>query len=658
MTELSKAVFLSYASQDAVAALRICEALRAAGIEVWFDQSELRGGDAWDASIRKQIKACVLFMPIISANTHAREEGYFRLEWKLAVDRSHLMAGTKAFMVPVVIDETSDDDERTPEKFRDVQWTRLPGGETPPTFCQRIKGLLDGAEPHTARVQSDKHIAAASAPAEPTSRWMIPAIGAVLVVLVGGGWVWRMVRAGAVTSSAAVPVPLAVAPEKSIAVLPFVDMSEKHDQEYFSDGLSEELIDRLAQTPDLHVPARTSSFYFKNQHVTVAEIARALGVAHLLEGSVRKAGKELRVTAQLIRVSDGYHLWSDSYDRQVKDVFKVQDDIANEVVQALKATLAHATGLTKDRIENVTAHNLLLQGRFFEQRLGPGDPERAIRAYESAIATDPGYALAWADLSWALIWQVPRGDMDRAGRAASKAVELQPDLAQAYTTRGWYESQVSLDWAAADKDFDTALALDPNNTQALHGKGQLARVFRHYDVSLRYYREIVARDPVNRAALQGLATTLVAAGQAAEAVSIARRVLDLDPDYQYAHSFLSVGLYWNGQVEAARLEAQREPNRSARLTDIAYCEWALHHPAQADAALSELLGISNPDDMKYIAGIYAARGDADRAMQWLERGLHIHSLDLDEVSSDRSFDPIRGDPRFKSFLRKMGLKEA
>ena len=144
MTEPSRAVFLSYASQDAEAAGRICGALRAAGIEVWFDQSELRGGDAWDAAIRKQIKACALFVPVISGNTHSREEGYFRLEWKLAVDRSHLMATSKAFLLPVVIDDTRDDDEQVPDKFRELQWSRLPGGEAPPPFVERVSRLPAG----------------------------------------------------------------------------------------------------------------------------------------------------------------------------------------------------------------------------------------------------------------------------------------------------------------------------------------------------------------------------------------------------------------------------------------------------------------------------------------------------------------------------------
>jgi len=229
-----KAVFLSYASQDAEAARRICDALRAMSVEVWFDQSALRGGDAWDASIRHQIKDCALFVPVISANTQAREEGYFRLEWKLAVDRSHLMADGKAFLLPVVIDATIDVNARVPEKFRDVQWSHLPAGELSTAFAEHVHRLLSGG--------------AAPSAVAPT----------------------RAVPATERAVAAARQEP------PSIAVLPFVNMSSDKEQEYFSDGLSEELLNQLAQIPQLRVIARTSSFSFKGKEVDVATIAKAL----------------------------------------------------------------------------------------------------------------------------------------------------------------------------------------------------------------------------------------------------------------------------------------------------------------------------------------------------------------------------------------------
>jgi hypothetical protein len=289
LTGASRAVFLSYASQDAAAAQRVCDALQASGIEVWFDQSELRGGDAWDLKIRQQFRDCALFIPIISAHTTARPEGYFRLEWSIAEQRSHMIARNKAFIIPVCVDATPESVPDLPESFQRVQWTRLANGATPASFCQRIATLLGSANQPTATPSTPDQPPALAAPVAPRamrrthfSGWMLLA-GALL--LVAGAIAlkpWRLLAARPATTAAAefgstsgpaAPVAAALlvsqgaigaAPERSIAALPFTDMSEKKDQEYFSDGLSEELIDLLTKVPDLRVPARTSSFYFKD----------------------------------------------------------------------------------------------------------------------------------------------------------------------------------------------------------------------------------------------------------------------------------------------------------------------------------------------------------------------------------------------------------
>src|SRR5215469_4766291 len=247
------AVFLSYASQDAEAAKRICEALRAAGIEVWFDQSELRGGDAWDQSIRRQIKNCALFVPVVSRHTHDRAEGYFRLEWKLAVDRSHLIITNKAFLLPVVVDATAEDDENVPDKFREVQWTRLLAGETPPAFVERVQHLLSGETSTTTRAGAASGIVSAIGGRSPASGWwrrFLP-VATVIVVLVAVAYVaverpWISKPAA---SAAFAPPP------HSVAVLPFVNMSGDKEQEYFSDGLTEELLNSLTRINELQVAA-------------------------------------------------------------------------------------------------------------------------------------------------------------------------------------------------------------------------------------------------------------------------------------------------------------------------------------------------------------------------------------------------------------------
>jgi TolB-like protein len=309
----SGAVFLSYASGDAAAAERICTSLRAAGIEVWFDRSELRGGDAWDQSIRKQIKGCALFVPVISRNSHDRDEGYFRLEWKLAVDRCHLMAADKAFLLPVVIDDTRDD-ERVPERFREVQWTRLPNGVTPAEFVERVRALLSGGPATAASSISPVAESFGGTPPAPGRRearkWKPNAVrlvlGAVAVAAVAYFVLGRFAPSRPVTRTG---------PPNSIAVLPLANLSGDPGQQYFSDGLSEDLITALSQFPGLKVIGHSSSFKFRDSKEDSGSIGTKLGVAHLLEGSVRRAGDVVRVSTELIDASDGSTQWSDRYDR-------------------------------------------------------------------------------------------------------------------------------------------------------------------------------------------------------------------------------------------------------------------------------------------------------------------------------------------------------
>jgi TolB-like protein len=358
-----------------------------------------------------------------------------------------------------------------------------------------------------------------------TVRPPLPAIVGLAALAIVAGWFGvRSILQSRHTSSTT-DIGLAainVVNQKSIAVLAFVDMSEKHDQEYFGDGMAEELIDQLAQLTELRVISRTSAFQFKAKSDDARVIGASLTVANILEGSVRRSGDRLRVVVQLVNASDGANRWSHSYDRSANDIFKVQDEIAKDVVQALKIKLLGTLSQRQPPTENLAAHNLLLEGRFFQERWGPGDSQRAIAAYEGAIKADPSYALAWAELSWAKMWLIP-GDYADATRAALRAIELRPDLAQAHATRGWYESLFGYDWDLADAEFNKALALEPQNMRALYGKGRLARVLRKYDESIRYYQAAIERDPVSGFTISGLSSTFIAAGRTAEAVAVAHK---------------------------------------------------------------------------------------------------------------------------------------
>jgi TolB-like protein/Tfp pilus assembly protein PilF len=681
-----RAVFLSYASEDADAAQRICAALRSAGIEVWFDQSELRGGDAWDSAIRKQIRSCALFIPIVSSNTHARIEGYFRLEWKLAVDRSHLLAPDQAFLVPVAIDQTPQSDERLPDRFRELQWTRLPDGNTPPAFVERIARLLsaDTSAAPDSRPGVDSpagdaaRIGAAAASAAPARRpspvlqarraiWPI-----ALAVLVGVGCLalYTLVVSKRATDTSrtpateipAGPVTQSAIPEKSIAVLPFLDMSERKDQEYFSDGLAEELLDLLSQVPDLRVPARTSSFYFKGRTDDVVTIARKLRVAHLLEGSVRRSGNKIRVTAQLIRADNGYHLWSKTYDRDAKDIFQVQDEIANAVVSALKAQLLPAQPLaSRHRTDNTEAFAAYLMGNKLRETDTVESNPQALESYQRAVALDPNYAAAYsgiADAEWRVADMITgeAAGYQRSLAAAEHAIALAPDSADGYWARGGLRMAYYYDWAAAEADFRKALELDPNEVRVLRDYGGLLAARGRTAEALEVMHKGLALDPLSARAWRQLALLELDLGRLAEAKQAAQHLASILPNGYLTRSVTGRIALAEGRYADALTEFRKGDDNSAwKLIGGAMAEHSLGHAAASQAALDELIQ-KHPATLAYqIAGVYAWRGNRDQAFEWLERAYRQHDGGISYIRHDRYLAPLRDDPRYAALLKKLNL---
>jgi TolB-like protein/Tfp pilus assembly protein PilF len=667
------AVFLSYASQDAEAAQRICAALRLAGVEVWFDQSELRGGDSWDRSIRRQIKTCALFLPVISRNTHNRVEGYFRLEWKLAVDRSHLIAADQAFLLPVVIDDTRDDDERVPERFREVQWTRLPAGETPIAFVERLLGLLSAKS--TAGPEARSPAAAAAPPISTASRsapalltrisWLALLIGALAVIGVGYVALDKLVLSKrpvadverpAATSKTA-PV-LSSIPEKSVAVLPFADLSEKHDEEYFSDGLSEELLDHLAQVPDLRVPGRTSSFYFKGKQATIAEIARALGVAHVLEGSVRKSGNTLRVTVQLIQADSGYQLWSKTYDRELKDIFKVQDEVAASVVESLKAKLASAHPASY-RPSNPEAYNQFLLGRQLYNRGLHGD-RLAVEAFRKSTALDPNYAAAYAGLAMAQSSVADFfGDaamLNEAEANADKSVTLAPREADGYAARGYLRAQYTWDWAGAQADLAKALTLEPADVSAQVHYGSLLASLGRLTEAIAATRKAIELDPLSGEAWMELGEYLIANRDFGAANTALRRAHEIRPDSGGSLSELGTLQLVGGHADAALVTfGQISTDPVFRLCGIAMAEHALGHAKESQQALNELMLKFAQVGAYQIAETYAWNGNKEKSFEWLERAYQQRDPGLAFIKWDPLFANLRGDARYQTLVRKMNL---
>jgi TolB-like protein len=671
-------VFLSYASQDADAAQKICEALRAAGMEVFLDQRELRGGDAWDQRIRHEIHDCALFIPMISQHTQERLEGYFRREWKLAIDRTHDMAEQKPFLVPVVVDGTRDQEALVPDAFRAVQWTRLPGGDTPPAFVERIRRLLSPEAAHAsveARPQAAAvpHAAAATRPPassptpSPPTQWVLLMTAAVAVIGLGYLAVDKFVlsKREAGTKQASAPPAQAVTPaqvpEKSIAVLPFVDMSEKHDQEYFSDGLSEELLDLLAKTQGLEVIARTSSFYFKGKQVTIAEIANTLHVAHLLEGSVRKAGRTMRVTAQLIRAKDGVHLWSDTYDRDLKDVFKVQDEIAAAVVKALQVKLLSTPVKAESEPHNTDAYSLYLQGQYFARRASDVDVERGIASLRQAIALAPDFAPAHAELASAYVYVATFGSgaprsLERASAEVGEALRLDPTLRLAQNVRSNL-AIIFWDWAAAKTQLDEALASAPRDPEALFRRGLLARAFGHPDEALVYCRKGLELDPLRVIYHIQLAMLLDGLRRPQEARAAAETAIAISPTVSKAHLLLGLLELNEGHLDAASAAMEREPGEYYRLEGQAIVAFANKRPAESDAALGRLIEAYHDTAAVQIAQAYAYRGERAKAFDWLDRAVAQRDPGLINLKTDPLFAGLRGDTRYKTVLRKMNLPD-
>jgi TolB-like protein len=679
VTEPAKAVFLSYASQDAQAALRICEALRAAGIEVWFDQSELRGGDAWDQKIRQQIRNCALFVPVISQATSARGEGYFRLEWKLAVDRSHLMASDQPFLVPVVIDATAEPTARVPEEFRAVQWTRLPNGETGSRFVEGLARLLspDAAEPTVGSQNQTSAPPPAAKPRSTSSALSIatPIIAVIAFAALGFITFERIGARKAETAAPAAPLPAAAPlaaapareiPEKSIAVMPFLDLSEKKDQEYFSDGLSEELIDLLAKGTDMRVAARTSSFYFKGKQVTIAEIATALGVANVLEGSVRKAGQTLRVTAQLIRASDGFHLWSESYDRELKDVFKVQDEIAENVVTALKAQLsATRAAAGAPRTGNTEAYNEYLIGKQAYRTNTVESVRRAVEAFRRAVALDPKFAAGYAGLGDAQYFlnsltrvdgQTTVEEAKSALAEAEKAIALDPQLAAGYCLRGIVK-MFRWDWEGAELDLKKALELDPHDSTPRRRYGRLMADLGRIPEAVAVERAAAESDPLDAYAQAYLGEYLAVSGQFDAARAAYLRAQEIAPDVQLDVAVPTIDLL-QGRPESLLAAGRRLNNSEAdRLQSIAVAAYTLGHADESNQALGELTEKYGSKMPAYIGQVYAWRGDRDRAFQWLDRAIAVHDRVLEKIKYDFMLARLKDDPRYGALLRKMNLPE-
>jgi TolB-like protein/Tfp pilus assembly protein PilF len=453
-------------------------------------------------------------------------------------------------------------------------------------------------------------------------------------------------------------------PEKSIAVLPFVDMSEKHDQEYFSDGLSEELIEQLTRIPDLRVPARTSSFYFKGKSEDIATIARKLRVAHLLEGSVRKAGNRLRVVAELIRVDSGYHLWSETYDREPNDVFKVQDEIAGAVISELKLKLAAGQQARQSHgTTNTEAYSEYLLARQLADRVDGLDGARhLVEAFRKTIALDPNYVAAYAGLAMAEAdaaeWAGDAAAKQQAFAPAEKAVALGPDEADGYAARGYLRALISWDWARALADLEKAVSIDPQNGTVQWTYPEVLASLGRMPEAIAATKKALEVDPLSAYGWSDLGLYFSAERQFAAAHEALRKSLEIQPDSIYGLSNLAVLQLLEGNAAQSLATFRRVSDQGLRLTGIAMAEHTLGHAKESQRALDEAIVKYTRDGAYEIAEVYAWRGENDKAFEWLERAQQSRELDLSKyVKGDPLLRNLEGHARYKAFLRKMNLPQ-
>jgi serine/threonine-protein kinase len=467
----------------------------------------------------------------------------------------------------------------------------------------------------------------------------------------------------------------------SVAVLAFDNLSDDKGSEYFSDGISEELLTVLQKIPGIRVAARTSAFSFKGKNATAQEIGQKLGVAHLVEGSVRKAGNMVRIAARLTQATTGEEQWSENYTRNLKDVFAVQSELAQTIVEQLRGQLTGGAGnpTTKARIQaevraaekggtkNFEAHESFLQGRYFINRHSEEGTNQARAAYERAVQLDPQFAMAWAGLARAHIWycnfSTEGGQMSfnahlaAAREAVENALRIEPDLPEALYARSVIEINFDYNFEGATETMRRALAVAPEDPALLMWAGNLASIRGQFTQALDFCRRSVAVDPVNPLSRQFLASALSVLGRQGEARAEYTKEIELNPSAPNSHAAIGWTYVLEGKFEEAATAAQKDVADWARLYVTSCARWGQKRVRESDTALAELIEKYAETGAYQIAEVYAYRNDKDKAFEWLERARRQRDAGLPAMRPDRALLNLHDDPRWDALLRTMGLAD-
>jgi TolB-like protein/Tfp pilus assembly protein PilF len=653
VADVADKVFISYASRDAAVAHELCAALESANLPCWIAPRDVRAGESYAAAIVHAISSCRLLVLILSKNSinspHVLRE----------IERA---CSKKRPVLSVLIDSTD-----LPPEFEyfvsSNHWLDVSGGPVKRIIPALIEAVRNPAGSNTVRNTSDT-----GGVGTRSSSWRKPALLTAFAALTIG-IIYALVNYTSFLNRVDKQEPPVAAtsaiPENSVAVLPFLDMSEKKDQEYFSDGLTEELLNLLAQNPQLKVAARTSSFYYKGKDFKLADIARELHVAHILEGSVRKFGDRARITVQLIRAADGFHQWSQVFDRQLDDIFKVQDEIAAAVVGALNLKLLpeHKQLSPGSRTTDPAAHTQYLLGRQFFNRTNMDDFRRAVAAYKQAIAIDPNYAAAYAGLAVSenelsrdpghSVAEVLAGHR-RALEAADKAIAIDPQLSEGYAARGFLRFTINWDWTGAEADLSRAFALDPGSYRTYTCYACFLATLGRLPEALEINRKALELDPLSADTWFRRSIQLNAAGRLPEARKAAMRALEISPEHAFAWFNLGVTSLLERNPKEALVEFQKT-SKARREAGVAMAQHDLGHAEDSQRALDELISKYASTNAYQVAEAYAWRGQPDEAFAWLDRAHAQHDGTLVQIKFDPLLASLRMDARYAKMINKMRL---
>ena len=643
----SRPVFISYASHDATVAQKVCSALEAAGFACWIAPRNVVPGTMYADGIVHAIDESSILVLILSERSVA--SAHVGREIERAVSKRHPVVALRIDAAPLTA---------AFEYFlNQSQW--IEGGGSDAAIAQLVSAVGQHLSTGTAISPTKPNQASEfrRKAAAPRRAWAIA--GVVVAVTLAGAFflvdkAWR--------SKPAATAGTAVISDKSIAVLPFTDMSEKKDQEYFADGMAEEIIDLLVKVPGLKVISRTSSFQFKGKTEDLRNVGKQLGVAYVLEGSVRKSGDRLRITAQLIDSRDGTHLMSQTYDRDFSDVLKLQDEIAASLVRVLQVEVSEHVLVSRSALRNTQAYTLYLQGLHEKDRFDQQGFEQAVNDFQQALDLDPTFAAAAGGLANAyfLLGQFglmsPSVAFDKARGAAKLALNLDPKLAATHALLG--NIYIAYDWdcAAASQEIKLALQDAPNDAYVLFIAAIQAQVLGRQDEALQFISASLAQDPLNPSSYLVLSYVQIRRGRLAEAEAALRRTLEISPTFIFAHYYLGLVLLARGDSHGALAEVRKENDEGLRLAGTAIVDFAMGAKADSDASLKQMLK-THAQRAYEIAGIYAFRGERDEAFQWLDQAYAQKDPYLYSIKGNPMLKKIEGDPRYGAFLKKMNLPE-